>query len=180
MKLREQIWKADVARPIMMPAGFLRVRASESRFSGAAEALEDQARALLYVLACGDLTHQIPVQPTFLSVIDVVDVCRRKAKLRLFDQPFRLHVVFILVDVINRHLEPLAERKSQKLRIVFLEIDGADELADIHKPQFALCLIIQHGCHPSCGSNPLRGDNRGCYLSAVLLFPSPPGIARLD
>jgi hypothetical protein len=39
MKLREQIWKADVARPIMMPAGFLRVRASEPRFSGAAEAL---------------------------------------------------------------------------------------------------------------------------------------------
>ena len=120
MKLREQIWKADAARPIMMPAGFLRVRASEPRFSGAAEALEDQARALLYVLACGDLTHQIPVQPTFLSVIDVVDVCRRKAKLRLFDQPFRLHVVFILVDVINRHLEPLAERKSQKLRISWL------------------------------------------------------------
>ena len=64
MKLREQIWKADVARPIMMPAGFLRVRTSKSHFSGAAEALEDQACTLLYVLACGDLSHQIPVQPT--------------------------------------------------------------------------------------------------------------------
>ena len=51
-------------------------------FFGAAETLEDQACALLYVLACGDLTHQIPVQPTFLSVIDVVDVCCREAKLR--------------------------------------------------------------------------------------------------
>jgi len=59
MKLREQIWKADVARPIMMPAGFLRVRASEPRFSGAAEALEDQARALLYVLACGEITSRV-------------------------------------------------------------------------------------------------------------------------
>ena len=94
MKLREQIWKADAARPIMMPAGLFRVRASEPRFSGAAEALEDQACALLYVLACGDPAHQIPVQPTFLSVIDVVDVCRREAKLRLPNQPFRLHVVF--------------------------------------------------------------------------------------
>ena len=49
---------------------------------GAAETLEDQACALLYVLACGDPAHQIPVQPTFLSVIDVVDVCCREAKLR--------------------------------------------------------------------------------------------------
>ena len=48
----------------------------------AAETLEDQACALLYVLACGDPAHQIPVQPTFLSVIDVVDVCCREAKLR--------------------------------------------------------------------------------------------------
>ena len=51
-------------------------------FFGAAETLEDQACALLYVLACGDPAHQIPVQPTFLSVIDVVDVCCREAKLR--------------------------------------------------------------------------------------------------
>ena len=180
MKLREQIRKADVACPIMMPAGFLRVRASEPRFSGAAEAQEDQACTLLYVLACGDFAHQIPVEPTLLSVIDVVDVCRRKAELRLPDQPFRLQVVFILVNVINRHLEPFAERKSKELRIVFLEIDDADELADVHKPEFTLCFIIQHGHHLSCGSNPLRGDSRVCYLSAGPLLPSPPGIARLD
>ena len=104
--------------------------------------------------------------------MNVVGVCLWAENLRLPDQAFRLHVVCILADVINRHLEPLSERKSKKLRLVFLEIDGAGELPDVDKPEFAFCLIIQHGNHLSCGSNPLRGDSRGCYLSAVPLLPS--------
>lgn len=116
MKLKEQSRKADVACPIMMSVGFLRVHASKPRFSGAAEALEDQACTLLYVLACGDLAHQIPVEPTLLSVIDVVDVCRRKAKLRLPDQPFRLHLVLILVETLHKGIETLGSRTIQIIK----------------------------------------------------------------